>query len=140
MVVVPGAAERSAFSLRVIRERLTELTRRQNAFVSLWLAKPVADPAISTQTIVENAVRVVRGFGVLHEIHLRADQLDSLNACATLRAPVHVEVALIALLRSEEHTSELQSLMRSSYAVFCLKKKKLCHDRTYLILRSTDCT
>src|SRR3546814_2774827 len=26
-------------------------------------------------------------------------------------------------LRSEEHTSELQSLMRSSYAVFCLKKK-----------------
>src|SRR3546814_7190867 len=27
-------------------------------------------------------------------------------------------------LRSEEHTSELQSLMRSSYAVFCLKKKQ----------------
>src|SRR3546814_19611812 len=30
---------------------------------------------------------------------------------------------LISLLRSEEHTSELQSLMRISYAVFCLKKK-----------------
>src|SRR3546814_2187001 len=29
--------------------------------------------------------------------------------------------------RSEEHTSELQSLMRSSYAVFCLKKKKPPH-------------
>src|SRR3546814_6491535 len=29
-----------------------------------------------------------------------------------------------AWLRSEEHTSELQSLMRISYAVFCLKKKK----------------
>src|SRR3546814_8215974 len=29
-----------------------------------------------------------------------------------------------ALIRSEEHTSELQSLMRISYAVFCLKKKK----------------
>src|SRR3546814_4453169 len=29
--------------------------------------------------------------------------------------------------RSEEHTSELQSLMRISYAVFCLKKKKLKH-------------
>src|SRR3546814_1334283 len=29
-----------------------------------------------------------------------------------------------APLRSEEHTSELQSLMRISYAVFCLKKKK----------------
>src|SRR3546814_3084332 len=31
---------------------------------------------------------------------------------------------ILQMLRSEEHTSELQSLMRSSYAVFCLKKKK----------------
>src|SRR3546814_9849171 len=31
-----------------------------------------------------------------------------------------------AARRSEEHTSELQSLMRISYAVFCLKKKKKC--------------
>src|SRR3546814_3580917 len=30
--------------------------------------------------------------------------------------------------RSEEHTSELQSLMRISYAVFCLKKKKIAGD------------
>src|SRR3546814_3587647 len=38
--------------------------------------------------------------------------------------------------RSEEHTSELQSLMRISYAVFCLKKKKQSnyklHDPSYL--------
>src|SRR3546814_12634088 len=32
--------------------------------------------------------------------------------------------------RSEEHTSELQSLMRISYAVFCLKKKKKQHSST----------
>src|SRR3546814_3111864 len=32
--------------------------------------------------------------------------------------------------RSEEHTSELQSLMRTSYAVFCLKKKKRKKDHT----------
>src|SRR3546814_3710321 len=32
--------------------------------------------------------------------------------------------ALLLQFRSEEHTSELQSLMRISYAVFCLKKKK----------------
>src|SRR3546814_3669483 len=32
-------------------------------------------------------------------------------------------------LRSEEHTSELQSLMRISYAVFCLKKKHIKHRR-----------
>src|SRR3546814_10720458 len=33
------------------------------------------------------------------------------------------------VLRSEEHTSELQSLMRNSYAVFCLKKKKKQNNR-----------
>src|SRR3546814_6709106 len=34
--------------------------------------------------------------------------------------------------RSEEHTSELQSLMRISYAVFCLKKKNKIHSNTTL--------
>src|SRR3546814_6529483 len=34
-------------------------------------------------------------------------------------------------LRSEEHTSELQSLMRTSYAVFCLKKKKKLKTNRY---------
>src|SRR3546814_1179975 len=33
-------------------------------------------------------------------------------------------LSLLGFWRSEEHTSELQSLMRISYAVFCLKKKK----------------
>src|SRR3546814_4795847 len=36
----------------------------------------------------------------------------------------------VAGVRSEEHTSELQSLMRISYAVFCLKKKTLTHIST----------
>src|SRR3546814_4108330 len=35
---------------------------------------------------------------------------------------------LNSIMRSEEHTSELQSLMRISYAVFCLKKKKTIHN------------
>src|SRR3546814_7669370 len=42
-------------------------------------------------------------------------------------APLALRVtdqANASLVRSEEHTSELQSLMRISYAVFCLKKKK----------------
>src|SRR3546814_2142289 len=38
--------------------------------------------------------------------------------------------------RSEEHTSELQSLMRISYAVFCLKKKK--HITRYTISNNTQ--
>src|SRR3546814_12884156 len=40
------------------------------------------------------------------------------------REPVPRGEAHRERLRSEEHTSELQSLMRISYAVFCLKKKK----------------
>src|SRR3546814_10515518 len=36
----------------------------------------------------------------------------------------YTAAAIAAIARSEEHTSELQSLMRISYAVFCLKKNK----------------
>src|SRR3546814_10079176 len=42
----------------------------------------------------------------------------------------------VSLTRSEEHTSELQSLMRISYAVFCLKKKKT--NRLVNSLKRTD--
>src|SRR3546814_2965312 len=41
---------------------------------------------------------------------------------------VEVGTGTVHLVRSEEHTSELQSLMRISYAVFCLKKK---HNTSY---------
>src|SRR3546814_3348867 len=50
-----------------------------------------------------------------------------LTAVPALHAPPELPPALLALrvaVRSEEHTSELQSLMRISYAVFCLKNKK----------------
>src|SRR3546814_8484638 len=44
--------------------------------------------------------------------------------CSTVAAVVDATDSDVATRRSEEHTSELQSLMRISYAVFCLKKKK----------------
>src|SRR3546814_7251441 len=43
----------------------------------------------------------------------------------------------VAACRSEEHTSELQSLMRISYAVFCLKKKKSLKHHTQIDLHMT---
>src|SRR3546814_10274971 len=52
---------------------------------------------------------------------------DFLNAAAVIETDLEPG-ALDAWLRSEEHTSELQSLMRISYAVFCLKKKKETQD------------
>src|SRR3546814_3477513 len=44
---------------------------------------------------------------------------------------------VVALARSEEHTSELQSLMRISYAVFCLKKKKKVTAHEEQVLNTT---
>src|SRR3546814_1935857 len=49
-----------------------------------------------------------------------------------VEADFFVDGIQITSVRSEEHTSELQSLMRISYAVFCLKKKKtLLHNTTH---------
>src|SRR3546814_8747289 len=44
-------------------------------------------------------------------------------ACLLAFVPMFTHQGLLSPRRSEEHTSELQSLMRISYAVFCLKKK-----------------
>src|SRR3546814_9290366 len=66
-----------------------------------------------------------------HEVADIASELDTDDAVAIIEdldADDQREV-LRAMEpdRSEEHTSELQSLMRISYAVFCLKKKKMLH-------------
>src|SRR3546814_10603305 len=50
--------------------------------------------------------------------------LQNLRAAVRLSIYRHIQTLGSHRLRSEEHTSELQSLMRISYAVFCLKKKK----------------
>src|SRR3546814_8166550 len=57
------------------------------------------------------------------------DEVHEVLLKLEVRAEADGEVAFVvdltyAGIRSEEHTSELQSLMRISYAVFCLKKKK----------------
>src|SRR3546814_4115188 len=47
-----------------------------------------------------------------------------LAAIAVAALGIGIEVTVLRRIRSEAHTSELQSLMRISYAVFCLQKKK----------------
>src|SRR3546814_8909723 len=86
------------------------------------------------------------GFEALHPLRQRPERtverhilVDSVDRAGLRTADATVGIALAALQttpndvllyhvergpRSEEHTSELQSLMRISYAVFCLKKKK----------------
>src|SRR3546814_1042032 len=47
----------------------------------------------------------------------------TLTPCSFSRSPISRSACCAWATRSEEHTSELQSLMRISYAVFCLKQK-----------------
>src|SRR3546814_1606361 len=62
----------------------------------------------------------ISGYPVEREIVVGKDLFQSVECRCRL-----AELAwCLTLDRSEEHTSELQSLMRISYAVFCLKKKK----------------
>src|SRR3546814_1788848 len=66
--------------------------------------------------------------GSINFSNLITDPYDVVNAKLDWNkvADLSLDVSFfVKNLRSEEHTSELQSLMRISYAVFCLKKKKI---------------
>src|SRR3546814_10858909 len=59
-----------------------------------------------------------------HPVRLGLERAELDRVIAVLLGGAHRHhLAIFHLQRSEEHTSELQSLMRISYAVFCLKKK-----------------
>src|SRR3546814_109118 len=79
--------------------------------------KPAEQTPLSALALAELAERAGIPAGVLNIITADSDRSIAIGKvlCAS---PV------VKKLRSEEHTSELQSLMRISYAVFCLKNKK----------------
>src|SRR3546814_8838329 len=62
-------------------------------------------------------------------VYLRVSQINNCAYCLDMhtrdltKKGVPIEKLALVQARSEEHTSELQSLMRITYAVFCLKKK-----------------
>src|SRR3546814_7628743 len=78
--------------------------------------------ALGTQIVagVSDPIEVSAGYARIAEAAIEV------GAAATVAEFVarHGRVPDSELVRSEEHTSELQSLMRISYAVFCLKKKR----------------
>src|SRR3546814_10509902 len=84
-----------------------------------------------------DGVRVPDGFSFGAQASGRGDYVDLglIKSVEILRGPSSAlygsDGLAGAVSRSEEHTSELQSLMRISYAVFCLKKKK--HNTTTII-------
>src|SRR3546814_5054518 len=85
--------------------------------------------AVTPRGQMNEAIHEARGLGVYIErgrewLHEMGDRLRERAELAAQGMASFVQGAA-RTMRSEEHTSELQSLMRISYAVFCLKKKKI---------------
>src|SRR3546814_1563035 len=87
---------------------------------SLAKAREVHEMAYrSLEYLYRNGARIGMGTDLFEErfAHMQNQEFS-------FRADIVKPIDLLRSARSEEHTSELQSLMRISYAVFCLKKKK----------------
>src|SRR3546814_1787923 len=82
--------------------------------------RPLHAPAPGASTA---AVRAIRGDGIGTSGNRLSRAPASTVTLTAIVAPCSWTATCIASSRSEEHTSELQSLMRNSYAVFCLNKK-----------------
>src|SRR3546814_1315282 len=103
-------------------------TRTDKLFPYTTLFRSQAD-------LVHRLAEALAVLGLVDHVGLGADHLDAelrqgavalqRQAGVQRRLPAHGrQQGIGTLARSEEHTSELQSLMRISYAVFCLTKKK----------------
>src|SRR3546814_4798017 len=97
------------------------MTDRFNGKVALVTAAAAGIGAATARAFAEGGARVMLsdidvdgGEALAEELRSAGRQADFIRADVTSEQEV----------RSEEHTSELQSLMRISYAVFCLNKKK----------------
>src|SRR3546814_1746731 len=78
--------------------------------------------SLHSEQVLPETAKVERDRQVCNP-HLDSDR--SFRREATSKKPILKGTNETGKCRSEEHTSELQSLMRISYAVFCLKKKKI---------------
>src|SRR3546814_1828143 len=79
--------------------------------------------------VAHDLARAVALAQSLGDEHYSSSCLGGSASPALLPSPAGALFFGSKVMRSEEHTSELQSLMRISYAVFCLKKKKKHHQR-----------
>src|SRR3546814_6446261 len=89
--------------------------------VALWLRGIPLSITAGVGFITLSGVAVLTGVVMVSAIRERLANGDDIEAA--IREGAMLRLRPILMVRSEEHTSELQSLMRISYAVFCLKKK-----------------
>src|SRR3546814_7290311 len=93
-------------------------------------------PRLWLDEMARSARRVVRPRGHQYQHRHSGDQKAGLIGTEA-RVPLPDAGRAIDFSRSEEHTSELQSLMRISYAVLCLKKTNTTHTQNKTISRKT---
>src|SRR3546814_5353475 len=106
------------------------ITASRIAHLLSWSSSRVTAAMTRTRCMPERRPALLRRSAeVLHSIGAARAGVGGRSGRAHLRQHLPAALALVAggnlrdHRRSEEHTSELQSLMRISYAVFCLKKK-----------------
>src|SRR3546814_2343828 len=87
--------------------------------------EPAAVEARPAQSVDDRATAAHQAPRQAAAVVLDHQHDDSLVEAEQARRHPHPAVAVAQVGRSEEHTSELQSLMRISYAVFCLKQKNI---------------
>src|SRR3546814_3207637 len=92
--------------------------------VCLMIRRPPRSTRTDTLFPYTTLFRSCRASGDLPDRARHGDG-DRLDSPWRERVAQGHHVSRFSCLRSEEHTSELQSLMRISYAVFCLKKKQI---------------
>src|SRR3546814_7038371 len=102
-------------------------TASASAAPEAWMSA-VTSAEVSEMYVVETSTPSTAG---MPSMASTAERVASLSAPRmTIDSASRIDAAKAAVpTRSEEHTSELQSLMRISYAVFCLKKKKHNHTK-----------
>src|SRR3546814_4948890 len=101
-----GRGHRPAYRLRILRCQIARYAEES------MFGRRIHDRQLSPEQMVA-AIRI----DLVHHLDQRIVARDQ-YALLAIAGETH---------RSEEHTSELQSLMRISYAVFCLKKKKITY-------------
>src|SRR3546814_1906253 len=104
-----------------IKQGKSEIYLKDDAALNVYLANNAVEGA---SLIPAESEPAIEGAALEKLLLAYAGARDTIARNAHRFDPLVLE-SLIDFTRSEEHTSELQSLMRISYAVFCLKKKKI---------------
>src|SRR3546814_5168327 len=112
------------FFLMIRRPPRSTRTDTLLPYTTLFRSHPGIGFAERIGGVTANQVLLGRGRLLVEDVEHVEEELDLAD---------RERLGVLQAHRSEEHTSELQSLMRISYAVFCLKKKNKIHKKVNIV-------